>query len=210
LFRFQSLFSWMFRSKTSVSSSMTGSRGVSILVLVDVSFEAWFIACSRVRIFSFNPCSRGCFVRRPSTPRAGRLLSCFNPCSRGCFVRRYEMTDSYSLMGGFNPCSRGCFVRRTTMLGNSETDRVSILVLVDVSFEVRDRPHCSRGRGFQSLFSWMFRSKTVAFAAIWVILGFQSLFSWMFRSKDSHSVFYRAYVQFQSLFSWMFRSKPVW
>ena len=87
------------------------------------------------------------------------------------------------------------------------------------------------GIGFQSLFSWMIRSKCILRAAMVQVEKFQSLFSWMIRSKfschefsllavivsilvlldDSLEVcedirhFYG--IGFQSLFSWMIRSK---
>ena len=85
---------------------------------------------------------------------------------------------------------------------------------------------------FQSLFSWMFRSKPrKTSVSAWGISrfnpcsrgcfarsqyqkvdemirqGFQSLFSWMFRSKMRSCQSFRSSGRFQSLFSWMFRSK---
>ena len=109
--------------------------------------------------------------------------------------------------------------------------KVSILVLVDVSLEAGLRERDRVTPGFQSLFSWMFRSKRTLQAGTTPPERFQSLFSWMFRSKLWHDhasmgdcsfnpcsrgCFARSLgsggitfsmVLFQSLFSWMFRSK---
>ena len=109
---------------------------------------------------------------------------------------------------------------------------VSILVLVDVSLESGPvRYTRARTTMFQSLFSWMFRSKSPNDATpartpgfnpcsrgcfarnIGLVdedLGsveFQSLFSWMFRSKKLNERLFAFFLRFQSLFSWMFRSK---
>jgi len=61
---------------------------------------------------------------------------------------------------------------------------VSILVLLDDSLEewVGGDPGCEH-EGFQSLFSWMIRSKTGNRASAQELTTFQSLFSWMIRSK---------------------------
>ena len=68
---------------------------------------------------------------------------------------------------------------------------VSILVLVDVSPEVPAMTgHAAIRRMFQSLFSWMFRPKTVVSEHADRPVWFQSLFSWMFRPKiasDRHT-----------------------
>ena len=61
---------------------------------------------------------------------------------------------------------------------------------------------------FQSLFSWMFRSKLAYKVAEFARIKFQSLFSWMFRSKLMIYQIIGSF-KFQSLFSWMFRSKLV-
>ena len=60
---------------------------------------------------------------------------------------------------------------------------------------------------FQSLFSWMFFSKTLTETEWKLLIKFQSLFSWMFFSKIWHPSNCPIYHQFQSLFSWMFFSK---
>ena len=108
---FQSLFSWMFRSKavfTTDDHTITG----------------------------FNPCSRGCFARSLAAFGFDCDHSRFNPCSRGCFARRGNRHTRPPSVPGFNPCSRGCFAR-SARLAVSELDDAM----------------------FQSLFSWMFRSK---------------------------------------------------
>ena len=137
--QFQSLFSWMFRSKRAAARRDRGGTRVSILVLVDVSLEVYWKRGDREPVVGFNPCSRGCFAR--STPE--------------------DRPDDRS--EGFNPCSRGCFARSLCVL----------LLLLGVM-------------GFQSLFSWMFRSKRIHHAIGRCPCLFQSLFSWMFRSKAVH------------------------
>ena len=182
--QFQSLFSWMFRSK---------------LCLVRMSDQ----------IMCFNPCSRGCFARSnwpvvavtyvevsilvlvdvsledPSGQIYLWMISSFNPCSRGCFARSPPIGQSHEFMS-FNPCSRGCFARRIRMPILSVCRLVSILVLVDVSLEEHHErlsraqscvsilvlvdvsledseqyPDSEGAMEFQSLFSWMFRSKSI-------------------------------------------------
>ena len=109
--KFQSLFSWMFRSKMQDKST------------------SW-------RISSFNPCSRGCFARSPPRGVHIAMRSGFNPCSRGCFARSLTMQYLPDNMVGFNPCSRGCFARSSARVSHRGSPGVSILVLVDVSLEV--------------------------------------------------------------------------
>ena len=109
---FQSLFSWMLRSKCLMDPVPCYGAEVSILVLVDVALEG-AVVYSGVR----------------STP-------CFNPCSRGCCARRRAGPDTLNLVLGFNPCSRGCCARSTNRLRSN-----------------------NGGVKFQSLFSWMLRSK---------------------------------------------------
>ncbi len=149
---FQSLFSWMFSSKIDIHETHAIDPG-------------------------FNPCSLGCFPRRTicslSSPRQSLFQSLFswmfsskvdhstvNPCSLGCFleVRRSTMC--------FNPCSLGCFPRRCCGRVDVSLTRVSILVLLDVFLEVLRRHYESCDWQFQSLFSWMFSSKTLLHARI--------------------------------------------
>src|SRR5208283_4217033 len=81
-------FSWMFRSKILCRDHCIWENVVSILVLVDVSFEDLLSISQtlkeKVSILvlvdvSFEDCSLYQFANQPI---------CFNPCSRGCFVRR--------------------------------------------------------------------------------------------------------------------------
>ena len=82
------------------------------------------------------------------------------------------------------PCSRGCFARSCY--------RMFLFTISSL---------------FQSLFSWMFRSKFAIDNNPILIMLFQSLFSWMFRSKTPSERKLYNRLWFQSLFSWMFRSK---
>ena len=85
----------------------------------------------------------------------------------------------------FNPCSRGWCARSRHVI----------------------RPP-DEGCQFQSLFSWMVRSKHRTAAGRRVRGGgFQSLFSWMVRSKGKGAAPSYLLEMFQSLFSWMVRSK---
>ena len=65
---------------------------------------------------------------------------------------------------------------------------VSILVLVDDSLEEYDRKLYFFCNLFQSLFSWMIRSKQCRDQVLAEHGGFQSLFSWMIRSKSPVTV----------------------
>ena len=121
----------------------------------------------------------------------------FNPCSRGCFARSPAPLPSRETSDGFNPCSRGCFARSPHLCRAERPAMVSILVLVDVSPEVRRTElnsgllwgfnPCSRGcfarslrvvvipdhdTQFQSLFSWMFRPKYPRIAISCLFCGF--------------------------------------
>ena len=181
---FQSLFSWMFRSKGIACSVVDRFDIVSILVLVDVSLEVPVVA----------------FVD------AGFL--CFNPCSRGCFARSTYSATVTGTSTGFNPCSRGCFARRLHQPERILPGHVSILVLVDVSLEDLPGIGMPRPLQFQSLFSWMFRSK-ISFGNFFRrILGFNPCSRGCFARRGicSPSGNHRR-AEFQSLFSWMFRSK---
>src|SRR5208337_1850978 len=84
----------------------------------------------------------------------------------------------------FNPCSRGCFARRTKALKPVSPSHVSILVLVDVSLEGHPRlpgppaPLVS----ILVLVDVSLEAQTVY--CVCQAVKFQSLFSWMFRSKS--------------------------
>ena len=201
------------------------------------------------------PCSRGCFARRWDFRDGRHHITSFNPCSRGCFARSLWMKCDWLKILGFNPCSRGCFARRGICSHSLVVRLVSILVLVDVSLEVDLlRPtivdvsvsilvlvdvslevfRCAlwiRCIWFQSLFSWMFRSKIYCPPEPTHVPGFNPCsrgcfarrvpYSSSSRSSScfnpcSRGCFARSVIrspinpvvyQFQSLFSWMFRSK---
>ncbi len=181
----------MFRSKLNLSRSDLSRFQVSILVLVDVSLEA----CSFF-LHSLNEEFQSLFSwmfrskrdgGRYNTRRDGvsilvlvdvsleacefsgrvcEAFRCFNPCSRGCFARRKEICPPALCGTSFNPCSRGCFARS--------------MEIVNLTREESE---------FQSLFSWMFRSKDGANRSRSFCMKFQSLFSWMFRSKQRYVPF---------------------
>ena len=83
----------------------------------------------------------------------------------------------------FNPCSRGCCARSPNPHHTEGAEGVSILVLVDVALEGDHEKHRCRTGKFQSLFSWMLRSKEIPNGTDIMFVMFQSLFSWMLRSK---------------------------
>ena len=144
------------------------------------------ITIDNVAVGGFNPCSRGCFARsRAETPITIPIMQSFNPCSRGCFARSPGRFVPLPALISFNPCSRGCFARREW--------------ITDPLFR-RDL--------FQSLFSWMFRSKSLITGSNFLegrvsilVLVDVSLEAWAHKKEWSETRL------FQSLFSWMFRSK---
>src|SRR5208283_2089092 len=69
---------------------------------------------------------------------------CFNPCSRGCFVRSLQMMVTAMSGKGFQSLFSWMFRSKTGPVSHGQEDRVSILVLVDVSFEVWPNWHRSR------------------------------------------------------------------
>ena len=109
---------------------------------------------------------------------------------------------------------------------------VSILVLVDVSLEVYIIICKNNTIQFQSLFSWMFRSKWELAAFPYAVRGFNPCSRGCFARSVYHNLqeqhhpvsilvlvdvslevelaaFPYAVMGFQSLFSWMFRSKCI-
>src|SRR5208283_3447607 len=131
---FQSLFSWMFRSK---------------------SRRSQYRYC-RSR---FNPCSRGCFARRIYTRRE---IERYNPVSILVLVDvslEVEYIATIKEIYLFKSLFSWMFRSKRGIVGESRTGRcVSILVLVDVSLEeILPSYRPLKHRRFQSLFSWMFR-----------------------------------------------------
>ena len=110
--KFQSLFSWMLRSKNAHTRDPAEVFEVSILVLVDVALEDQNNGVDALRVLSFNPCSRGCCARRICVVRREYTMFGFNPCSRGCCARSPHIVIPAHISDGFNPCSRGCCARR--------------------------------------------------------------------------------------------------
>ena len=182
---------------------------VSILVLVDVALEVGTRDFSPEAGGGFNPCSRGCCARSfhhlDLFLRVVKFQSLFSwmlrskAGHRGWLPQRHQFQSLFSWMlrsksicdlcsaapyCSFNPCSRGCCARRTRDRIRGWKLYVSILVLVDVALEA-------------TVALW--RANNTAM--------FQSLFSWMLRSKENTVYNPRAGKWFQSLFSWMLRSK---
>ena len=54
---------------------------------------------------------------------------------------------------------------------------------MDVALEAAEKPILFGMYKFQSLFSWMLRSKSYSSGVMFIVILFQSLFSWMLRSK---------------------------
>ena len=113
------------------------STQVSILVLVDGALEE--TTCPPLL---FRHRFQSLFSWMVRSKIQGRLFTwsrtSFNPCSRGWCARSLEVRRVIPLYSCFNPCSRGWCARSNAR----ELKRVNTY-------------------GFQSLFSWMVRSKRV-------------------------------------------------
>ena len=145
---FQSLFSWMIRSKTLAGRFFSSEyRG-------------------------FNPCSLGWFARSRFIGNLILVLYLFQSLFSWMIRSKYVPAYFLLLMMGFNPCSLGWFARRILrhLLLPMAGDRVSILVLLDDSLEVGNRTTGKPCNGFQSLFSWMIRSKWRVRLIVWHFL----------------------------------------
>ena len=159
---------------------------VSILVLMDLSFLQ-NNDCRKCKSFSsFNPCSYGSFVLTKNEKiRKIRIYAGFNPCSYGSFVltakqlinstsyykfqslflwifRSYNKTINgmNGLQGKFQSLFLWIFRSYYNPNGNNgNCHRVSILVLMDLSFLQPNNIRLFQTYGrFQSLFLWIFRS----------------------------------------------------
>ena len=141
-------------------------------------------------------------------PRSDILLEwCFNPCSLGWIARRRCQIGDWRLCS-FNPCSLGWIARRAYVILHGNCHWVSILVLLDESLEVQ---HCKDHYPISISFNpcslgWIARRRYHRISKTsWTM--FQSLFSWMNRSKNDWPHAESSGRWFQSLFSWMNRSK---
>jgi len=135
---------------------------VSILVLLDVFLEGYCRGVGHRRVM-FQSLFSWMFFSKPWSCRPGFSPWCsFNPCSLGCFSRSLANPGRRDMPAlGFNPCSLGCFSRSTMLQrGRPQMYRVSILVLLDVFLEVAISGVFGANFLFQSLFSWMFFSKS--------------------------------------------------
>ena len=139
--QFQSLFSWMLRSKLYPA------------VLENQIDDG------------FNPCSRGCCARRCVHKQYLMMLSVSILVLVDVALEADYDAEDYDRLLSFNPCSRGCCARRPD----------------------RRTGNCAEPE-FQSLFSWMLRSKHLIMYCITMSGLFQSLFSWMLRSKQEKFV----------------------
>ena len=134
----------------------------------------------RIHRSSFNPCSRGCFARSLGDDLHRVICGVFQSLFSWMFrSKRVHIVGSLFWVNVSILVLVDVSLEAVVLRSLIQVPCVSILVLVDVSLEAADSGHIV----FQSLFSWMFRSKirTICIMEIW----FQSLFSWMFRSKHS-------------------------
>ena len=180
---------------------------------------------------SFNPCSRGCFARRPvaKSIRLEKLVSILvlvdvspevrrrAPIAGFCGVSILVLVDVS--LEDFNPEECAVIVEVSILvlvdvspeaphLCRAERPAmVSILVLVDVSPEARTFAEQRDQRWFQSLFSWMFRSKSGEQLNSGLLWGFNPCSLGCFARSLRVVVIPDHDTQFQSLFSWMFRPK---
>ena len=184
--RFQSLFSWMFRPKSPFPPPTTFLRGFNPCSRGCFARSTGYDPSSKPYAEMFQSLFSWMFRPKTVHPSSRPAGYCFNPCSRGCFARRFHNLHTEKIVSlRFNPCSRGCFARRIYCATQAQDRNVSILVLVDVSPEgpvtdsyapsptvsilvlVDVSPEAAAVLGtvsaplFQSLFSWMFRPKTI-------------------------------------------------
>ncbi len=234
--QFQSLFYWKYLSDLTLRLMMLYSSNVSILVLLEVSFRliliqsilrmvyfqfqslfywkylsdrqhgiqrkikrAWFQSLFYWKYLSDQPCF--CM----------RLLAvkCFNPCFIGSIFQ--------TCTGEKNPYERSEFQSLfywkylsdyKTTKGTNVPFLVSILVLLEVSFRLREATHRAGSlRWFQSLFYWKYLSDTAGSArkvrasAVSILV----LLEVSFRPR-LHSLRTFSTSQFQSLFYWKYLS----
>ena len=135
---FQSLFSWMLRSKNDILGLVIDRPAVSILVLVDVALEDGSHDQPKRRHGVSILVLVDVALEEPGSKGDASMMHSFNPCSRGCCARSLHHGKRSGRLHCFNPCSRGCCARRFP--------------------NQREWYIATR---FQSLFSWMLRSKTL-------------------------------------------------
>ena len=114
---------------------------------------------------------------------------CFNPCSRGCFARsrmacRPSIGERVSILVLVDVSPEA---RQITNWTPDHQD-VSILVLVDVSPEAAGLVLLSGHSGFNPCSRGCFARSILGCLGETLALKFQSLFSWMFRPKPAHSI----------------------
>src|SRR5208283_3943315 len=148
----------MFRSKRVCGDLNEHKEGVSILVLVDVSFEGAgvthhgttfyvsilvlvdvsFEAASLIEMSdwdAFQSLFSWMFRSKYQTLFLADILICFNPCSRGCFVRSLQVYTLPTVTNEFQSLFSWMFRSKRMQFCFRRQQQVSILVLVDVSFE---------------------------------------------------------------------------
>ena len=129
-------------------------EAVSILVFVDLAFEA---TEGRPLLLVGSCVSILVFVDLAFEVDAARWLSQtsrrFNPCFRGSSFRSLHSESMGRLSWvSFNPCFRGSSFRSATPPRRSyHALQVSILVFVDLAFEVKGRSTCPLEPGFVSI-----------------------------------------------------------
>ena len=108
----------------------------------------------------------------------------FNPCSRGCFARSWY-GRARNLLGEVSILVLvDVSLEDPNLYGHFGYSPVSILVLVDVSLEdCLPRKICSAGQCFNPCSRGCFARRRNEKPIIMQVILFQSLFSWMFRSK---------------------------
>ncbi len=181
---FQSLFSWMLRSKSRHPVYVLPPLRVSILVLVDVALEALDVEIAETVDNCFNPCSRGCCARRIHSPSSGKdilvsILVLVDVALEVPTRQRITRSKWVSILVLVDVALEAKHILMPANLAE-----VSILVLVDVALEGAFPGQLEYPFQFQSLFSWMLRSKIHPRRGWRGNARFQSLFSWMLRSKN--------------------------
>ena len=134
---------------------------------------------------SFNPCSLGCFPRRVNMMNQITHQNGFNPCSLGCFPRSLQ-GSGFLFVELFQSLFSWMFSSKFFLRIGPFQYHVSILVLLDVFLEVLQpgglQKKCSSFNPC-SLGCFPRSSQEILFPGF-CDCQFQSLFSWMFSSKS--------------------------
>ena len=89
---------------------------VSILVLMDSSFQSFNEKAANPYMKSFNPCFNGFFFSIIKIGIKGKEVECFNPCFNGFFFSMIAKIAKGLKKKCFNPCFNGFFFSITLLM----------------------------------------------------------------------------------------------